>query len=183
VLGVLPGMIGTMQACEAIKLITGIGESLSGRLWLLNALTMTSQTLRLVTDPKSREIKELPPEGYGAVCSTGPVVEETDVYQLQTALEGKKKPQLVDVREGWERDQGAILPSLHVPLGDLESGDAASALRGLDPSVETVVFCASGRRSQRGTALLLERYGFKSVVSLRGGFKAWTVAIPQNQTA
>jgi adenylyltransferase/sulfurtransferase len=167
-------MIGTMQACEAIKLITGIGESLSGRLWLLNALTMTSQTLRLVTDPKSREIKELPPEGYGAVCSTGPVVEETDVYQLQAAL---------DVREGWERDQGAILPSLHVPLGDLESGDAASALRGLDPSVETVVFCASGRRSQRGTALLLERYGFKSVVSLRGGFKAWTVAIPQNQTA
>jgi sulfur-carrier protein adenylyltransferase/sulfurtransferase len=181
VLGVLPGLVGTMQACEAIKLITGIGESLSGRLWLLNALNMTSQTLRLVADPKSREITDLPPEGYGAVCSTGPTVEETDVYLLQAALDSRKKPQLIDVREAWERDQGAILPSLHVPLGELESGEAASALRGLDPAAETVVFCASGRRSLRGSALLLEKYAFKSVVSLRGGYKAWSAAVPQGQ--
>ncbi|PTY07303.1 thiamine biosynthesis protein ThiF [Opitutaceae bacterium EW11] len=178
VLGVLPGLVGTMQACETIKLITGIGEPLSGRLWLWNALTMTSETLKLVADPKSREIRELPPEGYGAVCAVEAPVPETDVLALREAMEnvGRKRPQLVDVRESWEREQGAILPSLHVPLGELESGDATSALRGLDPAGETIVYCASGRRSLRGASLLRERYGFHAAVSLHGGYKAWAAS-------
>ncbi len=178
VLGVLPGLIGTMQACEAIKLLTGVGEPLSGRLLLWNALTQSTQVLKLSSDPRSRDIKELPPENYGAVCAVEPQVPEVEVGVVYAATEGshRRKLQLIDVRETWEREQGAILPSLHVPLGDLESGDGASVLRGLEPGAETVVYCASGRRSLRGASLLRERYGFKAPSSLRGGFKAWSAA-------
>jgi sulfur-carrier protein adenylyltransferase/sulfurtransferase len=179
VLGVLPGLIGTVQACEAIKLMTGIGESLSGRLWLWNALTMTAQVIKLSPDPKSRDIRELPPEDYGAVCAAAPAVAEMDVDDFAPLLQvgSRKRPQVIDVREAWEREQGAILPSTHIPLGDLESGDAASAIRGLDANAETVVYCASGRRSLRGAQLLRERYGFQAAVSLRGGFKAWSTLV------
>ena len=71
VIGVLPGLIGTTQAAEAIKLLAGIGEPLSGRLLLWNALDMTFTTVALAADPRSREITGLPPEGYGGTCATG----------------------------------------------------------------------------------------------------------------
>lgn len=179
VLGVLPGLIGTMQACEAIKVITGIGESLSGRLLLWNALTMSVQTLNLSVDPRSREVRELPPEGYGETCAVETLSkDEIDGAALRrillTSHQSPATLQLIDVRESWERNQGAISPSLHLPLGELESeGAAASVLKELDRSVETVVYCASGRRSLRGAALLRDRYGFRSVTSLRGGYKDW----------
>lgn len=184
VLGVLPGLIGTMQACETIKLLTGVGEPLAGRLWLWNALTMAAQTLKLSVDPKSREIRELPPEGYGEACAVAPAAPEVEVASVQDTLVpgSKRRMQWVDVREPWEHENGAIVPSLLVPLGDLESGEANSALRGLNTSMETVVYCASGRRSLRGAALLREKYGFTSAVSLRGGYKAW-VASGQPQSA
>lgn len=178
VLGVLPGLIGTMQACEAIKLLTGIGTSLSGRLWMLDALSMTTHTLKLQADPRSREIRELPPEGYGEVCAvpakSTASPEETDAETVREKLaRNETAVQLIDVREGWERDLGAIYPSAHVPLGDLENGNGAEAVAKLDPKRETIVYCASGRRSLRGAALLREKYGFRSVVSLRGGYKGW----------
>ncbi|MBC8010289.1 MAG: HesA/MoeB/ThiF family protein, partial [Burkholderiales bacterium] len=68
VLGVLPGLIGTLQATEAIKLLAGVGDPLSGRLFLYDALAMTTRTLRLAADPRSRQITELPPDGYGEIC-------------------------------------------------------------------------------------------------------------------
>src|SRR5262249_43924941 len=68
VLAVLPGLIGTAQATEAIKLLTGIGEPLAGKLFLFDALTMTTRTVGLAVDPHSRDIRELPPEGYGEIC-------------------------------------------------------------------------------------------------------------------
>jgi adenylyltransferase/sulfurtransferase len=178
VLGVLPGLVGTMQACEAIKVITGIGDPLAGRLWLCDALTMSVQLLHLTADPASRDIRELPPEGYGATCSANPFEPEADVNHVRELLElgnARARIQLIDVREKWERELGAIEPSWHIPLDQLESGEGQSTLRGLDPALETVVYCASGRRSLRGAALLRERYGFPTATSLHGGFKAWVV--------
>ena len=172
VLGVLPGLIGTVQATEAIKLLTGLGESLSGRLWLWNALTMTTQTVRLAADPRSRAIRELPPEGYGETCTApAPASDESDVSALRAALAGGRRVQLIDVREEWERALGAIAPSIHAPLGMLERGDAS--LAGLDPAAETVVYCAGGARSLRALATLRTRDGFRAATSLRGGYKAW----------
>lgn len=180
VLGVLPGLIGTMQACETIKLLTGVGESLAGRLLLWNALSMASQILTLSIDPRSREIRDLPPEGYGETCAASITTKEIELEAFHTLFSGSsggRKLQLIDVREDWEREQGTIAPSLHLPLGQLENGEGVQAsLSAFDPSEETVVFCASGRRSLRGAELLRDRYGFPASVSLRGGYKGWAAA-------
>jgi adenylyltransferase/sulfurtransferase len=97
VLGVLPGLIGTAQACEAIKLLTGIGEPLSGRLLLWDALTMTMQTVTLAADPRSRRISELPPEGYGETCAipADEAVIEIDADELRAALDDQPVPQVI----------------------------------------------------------------------------------------
>jgi sulfur-carrier protein adenylyltransferase/sulfurtransferase len=174
VLGVLPGLIGTVQATEVIKLLTGIGEPLSGKLLLWNALTMATRTVRLAADPRSRAIRELPPEGYGETCimETDEIPDEIDCERLSSSLANGSPPQLIDVREGWERQMGSIEPSRHVPLGLLERG-AIDALAGFDPTVPTVVYCAAGVRSLRGAQLLRERHGYRQVVSLRGGIHAY----------
>jgi adenylyltransferase/sulfurtransferase len=175
VLGVLPGLIGTAQACEVIKLLTGIGEPLSGRLLLWNALTMTTQEVTLAADPLNRQVRELPPEGYGETCAVPAAVkEEIDVAILRAVMDNGHVPQLIDVRETWERAWGAIEPSVHVPLGMLDE-KTVGALAALDPTAPTVVYCAAGVRSLHGAKLLRERHGFSQVVSLRGGFKAWLV--------
>ena len=172
VLGVLPGLIGTVQATEAVKLLTGLGEPLSGRLLLWAALGMTTQIVRFAADPRSRDIRELPPEGCGETCGlASAAAEEITVAELRAALARGHAPQLLDVREAWERTQGAIEPSVHTPLGELERGSAALAR--LDPAAPTVVFCAAGVRSLRALPILRERHGFRAVTSLHGGYQAW----------
>jgi len=173
VLGVLPGLIGTIQATETIKLLTGIGETLSGRLLLWDSLTMTSRTVTLAVDPRSRDIRELPLENYGKTCSLSPMQptsDEIDGSELKTKLNAV---QLIDVREDWERAVGAILPSAHIPLGQLLNGSAKDAVAALDASKPTVTYCAHGMRSMKALVLLRERYGFTAIQSLRGGYEAW----------
>jgi adenylyltransferase/sulfurtransferase len=82
-------------------------------------------------------------------------------------------PQLIDVRESWERRLGAIQPSVHIPLGLLERGEAAGALAGLDPRALTIVYCAVGVRSLRGAQLLRDQHGFQQAVNLRDGYSEW----------
>lgn len=170
VLGVLPGLIGTAQACETIKLLTGVGELLAGKLFLLDALTMRTQIVALAVDPRSRDIRELPAEGYGETCALelgdG---EEIDVAGLRAALANGPPLQLLDVREGWERALGTISPDVHVPLGELQQTGAPL----LDSAAPTVVYCAVGVRSLHAARVLRERFGFRAVASLRGGIKAW----------
>ncbi len=173
VLGVLPGLIGTVQATETIKVITGIGEPLSGRLLLWNSLTMASRTLRFAADPASRAITELPSEGYGETCAVPHKAMDDEI----AAMDLRAMPdsfQLIDVREDWERALGAIQPSIHVPLGKLGTDEGAAALAALDPAKDTVAYCAGGVRSLKALVPLRERHGFRAVRSLRGGFKAWT---------
>lgn len=192
VLGVLPGLIGTVQALEAIKILTGVGEPLSGKLMLWDALTMATRVVRFSPDPRSRQITELPPEGYGETCATrtaeaddapshlfrdnwatsgGILPEEIEIEDFKAALAQGARPQVVDVREGWERALGAIEPSVLVPLSELERG--AVKLGSLDPAQPTIVYCAAGVRSLRGAEILRMRHGFRSVTSLRGGINAW----------
>lgn len=176
VLGVLPGLIGTAQASEVIKLLAGLGEPLSGRLLLWDALSMQSQTVALKADPRSREIRELPPEGYGEACAVPELnanSEEIDVPELRTAMAGTAPLQIIDVREDWERTMsGAIEPDIHVPMSRLMRGGRES-FDSLDPKVPTVVYCAVGQRSLAVVRALREQLGFKSAVSLRGGMQAW----------
>jgi len=182
VLGVLPGLIGTVQATEAIKILTGIGEPLSGRLLLWNSLTMTSRTLRFAAEPASRAITGLPPEGYGETCAvqrTGEVnvdeitLAEFHAEQCVGGAGGASPLQLIDVREDWERALGAIEPSVHVPLGQLGTERAGAELASLDPSRATVVFCAGGVRSLKALVSLRSVHRFTALRSLQGGYKAW----------
>jgi len=173
VLGVLPGLIGTVQATETIKVLTGIGEPLSGRLLLWNSLTMTSRTLRFGCDPASRAITDLPPEGYGETCAVPHKAMEDEVAARDLRVMSGSF-QLIDVRENWERELGAIQPSVHVPLGQLGTDAAAEALTALDPTADTIVYCAGGVRSLKALVPLRERHGFTAVRSLRGGFKTWS---------
>ena len=173
VLGVLPGLIGTVQAAEAIKLLTGIGEPLSGRLLLWDALAMTTRTIRFAADPSSRSIRELPPEGYGETCGvpSKSIPDEITSDELRARL---ASVQLIDVREDWERALGAIHPSAHAPLGALATESARTTLASLDPKRPTVVYCAGGVRSMKALPVLRAGYGFTSITSLRGGYKAWS---------
>jgi adenylyltransferase/sulfurtransferase len=185
VLGVLPGLIGTLQATEAIKLLAGIGEPLSGRLFLYDALAMTTRPLRLAADPRSRAITELPPEDYGETCLVSPgsagfqpasvSADEITPEQLRIALAKSppaERPQLLDVRHPWERALGAIEPSLHIPLADLATAD----LSALDPARPVVVYCAAGLRSAKALPVLRARARFTALVSLQGGYKTWAAA-------
>jgi adenylyltransferase/sulfurtransferase len=173
VLGAVTGLIGTAQAAEAIKVLAGIGQPLSGRLLVWNALAMTFSILGLPPDPASRPITELPPEGYGETCASPEVQDEIDRDALERIIREGKPLQILDVREDWEREMVAIRPSMHVPLWRLETSSAAD-LEPFDPSVPTVVYCAVGVRSLRGIRILRERHGYRSALSLRGGMKAWT---------
>jgi molybdopterin/thiamine biosynthesis adenylyltransferase/rhodanese-related sulfurtransferase len=189
VLGVLPGFVGSLQATEAIKLLAGIGEPLSGRLFLYDALAMSTRTLRLASDPRSRAITELPPDGYGETCrvptasvpsaaspcpSVPSVVNSSEIPPdaLRTALATSTPPQLLDVREDWERALGALLPSAHIPLAALPTAD----LSALDPSRPVVVYCAGGVRSAKALPVLRARAPFTDLRSLHGGYKAWTAS-------
>jgi adenylyltransferase/sulfurtransferase len=172
VLGVLPGLIGMVQATEAIKLLTGIGEPLAGRILLWDALTLTTRTVRLAADPRGRAITGLPAAGYGETCAAAAgEADESGVAALRAAISAGRRVQLIDVREAWERKLGAIVPSVHAPLGAIERREFDPA--GLDPAAETVIYCAVGVRSLRALAVLRARHGFRAATSLRGGYRAW----------
>ncbi|HEY5079628.1 MAG TPA: molybdopterin-synthase adenylyltransferase MoeB [Opitutaceae bacterium] len=172
VLGAVTGLIGTAQACEAIKVLAGVGEPLSGRLLVWNAFSMTSSVVGLRRDPAGRRITELPPEGYGEACETPQGRDEIGAQELRRRLGDGSRIQLLDVREAWERELGSIEPNVHVPLRFLETS-SASDLAPLDAAVPTVVYCAHGIRSLRGIQILRARHGFRDAVSLRGGMQAW----------
>jgi adenylyltransferase/sulfurtransferase len=172
VLGAVTGLVGAMQACEAIKVLSGVGEPLAGRLLVLDALTMASTIVGLRPDPRARAVTELPPEGYGEVCEAPAGGDEIGSDGLRRLMGGGAPLQLLDVREAWERELSSIEPSAHVPLGRLETS-SASDLAPMDPLVPTVVYCAGGVRSLRAVRILRERHGFRSALSLRGGIAAW----------
>lgn len=173
VLGVLPGLIGTVQATEAIKLLTGIGEPLSGRLLLWDALTMRTRTLSLAADPHGQDICELAPERSDGACALTAHGDEIDVHELRATLAAL---QLIDVREDWERAAGIIAPCRHLPWTLLQNGRVGETLQPCDRTRPTVVYCAAGARSQAALPILRERHGFANVRSLRGGYRAWADA-------
>jgi adenylyltransferase/sulfurtransferase len=170
VLGILPGIVGTWQAGEAIKILSGVGEPLSGKLLLWNALTMNVQTVRLAAEPNSRPIRELPADGDVEACSGD--AWEIDAGELRSLLRADSV-QLLDVREDWERQEDAILPSLHVPLGRLEDAAENGLIASLRADLPTVVYCAAGVRSLVAAAILRESFGLHTARSLRGGMHAW----------
>jgi adenylyltransferase/sulfurtransferase len=167
VLGVLPGLVGTLQANEALKIILEIGEVLSARLLLVNALGMQFQTIRFRAVAANQQLTALASD-YAAFCGEAPLeatparAPEISADELKAWQQSGRLLQLLDVREPHEHARRSI-GGLLIPLGQL-----ADRLADLSPEVPVVVHCASGVRSQKAAQQLLAN-GFAEVYSLRNG--------------
>ena len=184
VLGVLPGIIGCMQAMEAIKVITGRGQPLSGKILSYNSLSNSTRIINLQALPQSREIKELPdscePSCYDSspkICLNKKIVEISE-DELREMMAKKKDLQILDVREDWERMQSRIDPSLHQPLGTLVNSVPVSPLDCLIPEKEVVVYCKAGVRS-RMACEALQSIGFNHLFNLSPGMDGWMNTFPE----
>ena len=176
VFGVLPGLIGMIQATEAIKLITGTGEPLVGRLLVVDAKRMRFRTIEVRRDPAcplcgTREQRTL--IDYDAFCGTkAPTAElpgtEIDARALARRIAAGESPLLVDVREEWEY-QIARLPGAELHPGSTLDLDAPVIPRDRD----VVLYCHSGMRSHFWMTAMRER-GYDRVAHLRGGIDAWS---------
>ncbi|MDE3057087.1 MAG: molybdopterin-synthase adenylyltransferase MoeB [Bacteroidota bacterium] len=185
VLGVLPGIIGTLQALEAIKLILGEGEPLVGKLVLFDALKFSFRELKLRRDPNCPVCGDNPTIheliDYDQFCGVKPpTVEETideeteiTVEQLKARLDRGDDLFILDVREPHEYEIANIGAPL-IPLGELPK-----RFREIDSSKEIIIHCKSGRRSALA-ADFLRKNGFKSVKNLVGGIDAWSERIDPN---
>jgi len=173
VLGVLPGLVGTIQATEAIKLILGIGETLIGRLLLVDALTMQFRTMKIRRDPTcpacgTHEIQEL--IDYEEFCGvvTEPTVQSITPREVAAKLAKGEDFDLIDVREPHEWAIGHIEGARLVPLSTFPG-----AIETLDPSREIVLQCKSGGRSAQAAQALIAA-GFRNVSNLVGGITRWS---------
>ncbi len=182
VLGVLPGIVGALQAAEAIKLVLGAGEPLVARLLLVDALTMRFRELALVKDPDCplcgprRTVTGL--IDYDAFCGAAPAAArgregtmELTVFELKEALARGERPMLVDVRQPWEVELCRIDGSHHIPLHQLPERLAEIAA---DAAVVTI--CHTGKRSLQA-ARFLQAHGVTNARSLTGGVDAWAVSV------
>jgi adenylyltransferase/sulfurtransferase len=164
VLGVLPGIIGSLQALEVIKIITGIGESLSGKLYIFDALRFEGRTFKI--QQTGVAIKQL--IDYDAFCGinhTNETMKEITPRQLREWEESGKEFQLIDVREQNEYNEVNIGAEL-IPLATVTAN--AGKIR---KDVDVVVHCRSGVRS--GNAIReLEKLGYKNLYNLKGGILA-----------
>lgn len=167
VLGVLPGIIGSLQASEVIKLITGVGKPLNGRLFLFDAASFSTRVMKFPKDP-ANHITEL--VDYEVFCGVPSAAQEEiptmDIAAFRKLLNEKAGFQLIDVRETYEYEADN-LGGIHIPLGDLEKRIAE-----IIPGKMTIVHCQSGKRSAQAVEMLIEK-GFKDIYNLKGGINAW----------
>src|SRR5438034_507462 len=179
VLGVLPGIVGSIQAIEAIKLILGAGQPLIGRLVLFDALKMQFRELKLEKDPACPVCGRNPTVttliDYEAFCGIGaePAYAGPEISAEQLEAEWERNPALVvvDVREPHEPEIAHIEGTKLIPLSELPG-----RLGELDGHAEIVTHCHHGVRSMKALEIL-RRAGFSKVRCLQGGIDAWSVAV------
>jgi adenylyltransferase/sulfurtransferase len=191
VFGVLPGIVGTIQATETIKLVLGVGETLAGRLLVYDAMRMAFRELKVPKDPdcpvcgprptvrelidyeafcglKETEARPDGPAGPAALGALDPIM---TVDELKARWDLGDRPFLLDVREEVEYRIARLEGGLLIPLGEL-----VSRVRELDPDREIVVYCHHGIRSAKAT-VYLRHNGFPRARNLRGGVEEWAARI------
>jgi len=174
VLGVLPGIIGMLQAIETIKLIIGIGEPLVGRLLHFDALKVKFRELNLRRDPQCPVCGENPtilsPIDYDQFCGArvDQAVPTISVQELKGKMDAREAFELIDVREPFEYEIARIDGAKLIPLGEI--GERFGELQEEQP---IIVHCHSGQRSAQAVRLLRQR-GFTKVYNLEGGIDAWS---------
>jgi molybdopterin/thiamine biosynthesis adenylyltransferase/rhodanese-related sulfurtransferase len=174
VLGVLPGIIGSLQASEVIKVITGLGEPLSGKLLIMDLLNHTSRTLNVTKDaanPLSGEHPEITKLiDYEAFCGVNQIddtIRSIEPETLNQMLKKKSKVLLLDVREPYENKVSNI-GGLLIPLKSIGSqfGD-------IPRDRKVIVYCKTGKRSRQAIKKLQSEFGFDNLYNLDGGLIAW----------
>ena len=176
VMGVMPGLIGLLQATETIKLITGIGRSLDGRLLVVDALSMRFRELKLRRDPDRAPIRELIDcaqfSGSATTEMDPSALETITVMELKALLERDAgNVALVDVRNPAEAEIVVIPSAVLIPLATIESGEAIEQVRSLAEGRRLFVHCKLGMRSAKAAHLLAE-HGI-SATNVTGGIDAW----------
>ncbi len=179
VLGILPGLIGMIQATETIKLILGAGDSLVGRLLYFDALKMKFREFNVRRDPQCPVCGDAPtitePIDYEGFCGIRPTgngaIPAISVSELKRKIDNGEALVIVDVREPFEYEIARIENSKLIPLGELPD-----RLEELDRTKEIVAHCHTGMRSALAVDLLREA-GFKKIFNLEGGIEAWASEI------
>ncbi|MDA0836578.1 MAG: molybdopterin-synthase adenylyltransferase MoeB [Planctomycetota bacterium] len=176
VFGVLPGIIGVIQATEAIKLITGIGEPLIGRLLIYDALAMSFTELKLRKDPNSPKITKLIDYQHFCGMSEMPVIEsvadvQLTVEDLKAKMDKHEDLLLVDVREPHEWEICHIEGAKLLPLSRF-----TKEINQLNSAQEIVLHCHKGIRSLKALQFL-HQAGFRKLKNLQGGIDAWASRI------
>jgi adenylyltransferase/sulfurtransferase len=184
VIGVLPGIIGCLQANEAIKLIVGIGNPMKGRFLLFDALDLEFNELKIQKDPQCVVCGEHPTVteliDYQQFCGIPKAEEKKDEFEeisvgeLKTMFDENSQPFVLDVREPFELNIAKIEGTYHIPMREVEN-----RLSELNPESEIIVQCKSGGRSAKICKLLID-HNFKYVKNLKGGILAWSRQIDSN---
>ena len=171
VLGVLPGVMGTMQANEVLKIILEIGEVLSGKLKVLNLLDNTSYTLQIAKN--SEQLERVKSRGlednYDLFCG----INESKAFKRVTLLEAKtlvgdNDYLFLDVREEWEQPQIKELNALQIPLDEIDELVAE-----IPKDKKLIVFCQTGGRSKQAILFLEKEFGFNNLYNLEDGVLGW----------
>jgi len=168
VLGVLPGIMGTLQANEALKLILGIGHPLSGKLFTLDALTMQTHVFDIHANPENYGIKQL--GKYDFSCETT-LHESINVKELKALLDKQTEVLLLDVREQFEYDLCRLEGSLLIPMNTIPQH-----VQDLPKDKNIIVYCHHGMRSA-AIVNFLKSNGFDKVSNLEGGIHAWSMEV------
>ena len=182
VLGVLPGIIGSLQANEVIKVITGVGEPLVGRLFLFDAMNFETRTVKVYRDEnnpvngKNPTVTEL--MDYQEFCGFN-MKQQDDVKSISVSefleLQNSDEPfQLIDVREDFEYEISNI-EGIHIPLADVED-----EVDQIVSDKKVVVHCKAGGRSKKAIQLLEKDFGFTNLYNLTGGIDAYYEEVDAN---
>jgi molybdopterin/thiamine biosynthesis adenylyltransferase/rhodanese-related sulfurtransferase len=171
VLGVLPGVIGTLQANEVIKCICGSPDSLAGKLAILDLQSMDLQVIAVPNQNQKEKIRNL--IDYDEFCglkpkATATIMKEVTVLELKAMMDAKEDFQLIDVREPHEADiceiGGELIPQAEIP-GNVDQ---------ISRTKKVVIHCRSGARSGNMVQWLEKNHGFTNLYNLKGGILAWS---------
>ncbi len=173
VLGVLPGIIGSMQASEVIKVLTGVGEPLAGRLFLFDAASFTTRILKVQKSPDTKITELINYEQFCGIESPTELrpVKEVSVQELYDLQVQGADFQLIDVREPHEFAAANIDGEL-IPLGTV-----SAAAHRIAKDKKVVIHCRSGVRSAKAIRELEDLFGFENLYNLKGGILAWSKEI------
>jgi len=167
VIGVLPGIIGSYQASEAIKIITGVGEPLSGKILLVDTLAASHNTIEFKRNEKTANITEL--ADYGDFCTDEfPDVKQLTANELKRKIKNKEQITIIDIREADLFKNNHIAESINYQIEEILNKPEL-----VPKNTDVLIVCENGNNSLALIDFLEEAHRYKKVYNLKGGFQAW----------